>query len=80
MQSMFEEVLDELSVTDASTLGGWFEQFGKIIEWCGSGDDSILPDAVREALADQYPDVVKQPLAIEAPTVERIMYPAGAAD
>lgn len=55
MQGMFEEVLDELSVTDADVLGGWFEQFGKIIEWCGSGDDSVLPDAMRAYLSENHP-------------------------
>jgi hypothetical protein len=56
MQSMFDEVLDELQDTDGDTIGGWFEQFGKIIQWCGSGDDTVLPPGVREYLASAYPN------------------------
>jgi hypothetical protein len=66
MSSMFEELLDELAVTDSETLGGWFEQFGKIIEWCGSGDDSVLPVSVRAAFQEQFPQEMQSQLAITA--------------
>jgi hypothetical protein len=44
--------------TDADQIAGWFEQFGRIVEWCGSGDDSILPPSVRAYLAEQHPDML----------------------
>lgn len=70
MQSMFDEVMDELAGdTDDTQIAGWFEQFGKIIEWCGSGDDSILPPGVRSYLTQQHPEM----LAIEsAPVMETV--------
>lgn len=62
MQGVTDEVLDELAENDVETIGQWFEQFGKIIEWCGSGDDSVLPEAVRPYLRQQ----VEERLAITA--------------
>lgn len=55
LDEMMTEVLDEIASQggDTSSLGDWFEQFGKIVEWCGSGDDSVLPDSVREYLANR---------------------------
>jgi len=59
MQSMFDEVMDELADdTSADTIAVWFEQFGKIVEWCGSGDDSLLPPQMRAYLAEQHPDML----------------------
>lgn len=70
MQSMFDEVMDELAEdTDPDQIAGWFEQFGRIVEWCGSGDDSILPPSVRQYLTGQM-------LALEAPKTE-ILVPEG---
>jgi hypothetical protein len=65
MQSMFDEVMDELADdTDHELIASWFEQFGKIVEWCGSGDDSVLPESVRAYLAQKHPEM----LAITAGT------------
>jgi hypothetical protein len=65
MQAMMDEVLDELGQdTDAEQIASWFEQFGKIVEWCGSGDDSILPDSVRRYLADSHPEMLALPAGI----------------
>lgn len=67
MQSMVDEVLDEIAAdADPDTIASWFGQFGRIIEWCGSGDDSILPDSVRKYLAETQPDM----LAITAGAVD----------
>lgn len=64
MDSMMDEVLGELADnTDPAIMEDWFMQFGKIIEWCGSGDDAILPASVRQYLAENHPQEL---LAIEA--------------
>jgi hypothetical protein len=69
MQSMFDEIMDELAGdTDETQIAGWFEQFGRIIEWCGSGNDATLPPSVRTYLATQHPGM----LAIEAPAMETV--------
>lgn len=59
MQSMFDEVMDEMaSDTNPDLIASWFEQFGKVVEWCGSGDDSVLPESVRAYLAESQPDLL----------------------
>jgi hypothetical protein len=56
---MFDEVMDELAAdTDPAQIANWFEQFGRIVEWCGSGDDSILPDSVKAYLAQSHPEML----------------------
>lgn len=67
MQSMFDEVLDELSDgTDDAVIASWFEQFGKIVEWCGSGNDSVLPPNVRGYLTEQLALTTGSATALEA--------------
>jgi hypothetical protein len=66
MESMFDEILDEFGANDDELIAGWFEQFGKIIEWCGSGDDSVLPEAVAPYL--------------RAKVAERLAITAGSSD
>lgn len=59
MQGVMDEVLDELAadgnvgMTDADTLAAWFIQFGKVVEWCGSGDESVLPETIRPYLVQR---------------------------
>lgn len=53
LQSIMEEVLDELSEVDELTMALWFAKFGRIVEWIGTGNYDILPDEVREFLAEQ---------------------------
>jgi hypothetical protein len=61
---MMDEVLGEIADNgDVDTMEMWFVQFGKVVEWCGSGDDTILPDGVREYLSENHPQEL---LAIEA--------------
>jgi len=63
LDSMMEEVLSELADNGSpDVMEDWFIQFGKIIEWCGSGDDAILPESVRAYLAENH----REMLAIEA--------------
>lgn len=66
LQAVFEETVDELVErgTDEVTLQEWFVYFGKIVEWCGSGDEKILPPHVRRFLAENHPQEL---LAIEGP-------------
>lgn len=49
LDSMMGEIFDELEDSENGTenLAQWFEQFGKIVEWCGSGDYDVLPDNVK---------------------------------
>ncbi len=63
LQSMMDEILDELADVDSVTMGKWFVDFGKIVEWCGSGDETVLPDSVRAYLAENHPQEL---VAIEA--------------
>ena len=63
LQSMMDEILDELADIDSVTMGKWFVDFGKIVEWCGSGDETVLPDSVRAYLAENHPQEL---VAIEA--------------
>jgi hypothetical protein len=59
MQGMFDEIMDELaSDTDPALIGSWFQQFGQVIEWCGSGDDSVLPESMRGYLAEKHPEML----------------------
>jgi hypothetical protein len=67
LDSMMEEVLSEIADNgDTDTMGRWFEEFGAVVQWCGSGDDDVLPASVREYLAENHPQELK---AIEAPKV-----------
>lgn len=62
MKSVMDEMLDELGTTSGEQLAVWFEQFGQVIAWCGSGDDSQLPPQLRQYLSDNH----KELLAITA--------------
>ena len=64
MEAMFDEILDEFGDNDEAMLATWFAQFGEIIAWCGSGDESRLPDAVRPYLVQKMQE--RQQLAITA--------------
>lgn len=65
MESMFDEILDEFGTNDEPVIAAWFEQFGQIIAWCGSGNDDLLPEAVRPYLAAKVRERREQ-LAITA--------------
>lgn len=67
LDSMMEEVLSEIADNgDTETMGRWFEEFGAVVQWCGSGDASILPESVRAYLTENHPGEM---LAIEGPKV-----------
>jgi hypothetical protein len=67
LDTLMTEVLDEIADNGKGdeAIGEYFAQFGRVIEWCGSGDDSVLPESVRSFLIGKYPDLIT-PLAIEA--------------
>ena len=52
MQSIMEEVLDELADNqqDETRIALYFAYFGRMVEWCGSGDENILPPELRKWL------------------------------
>lgn len=62
IRSLFEIFFEEMSTTDDAKLGLWIDQFGILLTWCGTGDDTVLPPEVREFLRKQHPEM----LAIEA--------------
>ncbi len=67
VQCMIEEIFGEIDDLSQDTLAEWMEQFGKVLTWCGSGDDTILPESVREYLRVNHEDMLTvEPLAIEA--------------
>ena len=58
LDGMLDEILDELMPDDPEIVGQWFEQFAHIIEWCGSGNDDVLPDSVRPYLAQRQREML----------------------
>jgi hypothetical protein len=56
-----EEILVEMAESDATEeqLAGWLTQFGKILAWCGSGDDAMLPPEVRDFLRMNRPELLQ---------------------
>jgi hypothetical protein len=62
LKSLFSAMSDELNSASDEVLGHWIEQFGKLLEWCGSGDDSVLPPEVIEYIYKNH----REMLAIEA--------------
>lgn len=63
MSEVLDEIAEGQSDKSEYAIGEYFAQLGRVIEWCGSGDDTILPPGVRQYLADKHPAEL---LAIEA--------------
>lgn len=63
IKALFSGICEELDGASDEVLGHWIKQFGLLLEWCGTGDDSLLPPEVREYLGLHH----KEMLAIEAP-------------
>jgi|SRR5215469_8541856 len=61
-KSIFTGICEELGGASDEVLGHWISQFGLLLEWCGTGDDSKLPPEVLECLGKNH----KEMLAIEA--------------
>lgn len=60
MQSLTEELIEELEEKDEATIKVFMERMGDIIGWIGHGDSSRLPDDIR-AMAEEL-----QPTPVEA--------------
>jgi hypothetical protein len=63
MEEVFEE-MDNKDGADADVMGRWFEQFGRVIQWTGSGNPDVLPDIIRDFLIANHPEEMR--VAIEA--------------
>jgi hypothetical protein len=50
MKHMSRAVIEELEDIPQEHIGFYFAQFGEIVSWIGTGDDSSLPDGIREFL------------------------------
>jgi hypothetical protein len=63
MQSLTEEVIEELEEQDEEVIGAYMERMGDIIAWIGHGDDERLPDILK-SFAEQVED--RPPVPVEA--------------
>jgi hypothetical protein len=62
VSSMFESVTAELTDATDEKLALWIDQFGKLLQWCATGDYSNLPPEVVEHLQKTHANL----LALEA--------------
>ena len=62
-RGMSDEMMQELVDVPEEKLEQWFSDFGQVIEWCGSGDPSVLPESVRDFIRSRFPSELP---AIEA--------------
>lgn len=60
MQSLTEELIDELDEKDEETVGIFMSRMGEIIAWIGHGDNERLPEELK-IMAEEI-----QPTPIEA--------------
>ena len=64
IKSIFGIFYDEMKGKDDEILAMWVGQFGCLLEWCGTGDDSKLPPDVVAYLHLRHPE--REQLAIES--------------
>lgn len=69
VKSIFQIFFEEMKGQDDGKLAMWLGQFGVLLEWCGTGNNSVLPSEVLDYLRMHHPELV-QP-AIEAGSIER---------
>lgn len=63
MQSLTDEVIEELEEQDEDVIAAYMERMGEIIAWIGHGDDERLPDILRP-FAEQVDN--RPPVPVEA--------------
>lgn len=63
MQSLTDEVIEELEDKDEEVIGAYMERMGEVIAWIGHGDSERLPDILRP-FAEQVED--RPPVPVEA--------------
>lgn len=56
IKSIFQIFFEEMTSQDDERLAMWLGQFGVLLEWCGNGDDSLLPPDVLEYLRRNHPE------------------------
>lgn len=56
IKSIFQIFFEEMTSTDDEKLAMWLKQFGVLLEWCGTGDDSLLPSEVAEYIRANHPE------------------------
>jgi len=64
LEGFIDELFEEMSETDLDTdkMSVFFDQFGMVLQWCATGDDSKLPESMRGFVLAHRPQL----LAIEA--------------
>lgn len=63
LEAMADEMFDQLiDKEDTAGLDEFIVGLGRVLEWCGSGNDSVLPDVVRSYLAEHYPEELQRQL------------------
>lgn len=53
-KTMLTEALDEMHEVPEATISVYLTQFGRIMEWCGTGDMSVLPPEMAEYISKRY--------------------------
>lgn len=61
MQSLTDEVIEELTDKDEATIGTFMEGMGEVIAWIGHGDNDRLPDPLKS-----FAEEVQPPIPIQA--------------
>lgn len=55
MQSLTDEVIEELTDKDEATIGTFMEGMGEVIAWIGHGDNERLPDPLKSFAEEIQP-------------------------
>lgn len=61
MQSLTDEVIEELTDKDEATIGTFMEGMGEVIAWIGHGDNDRLPDPLKS-----FAEEIQPPIPIQA--------------
>lgn len=68
IKSIFEIFFDEMRGQDDEKIGMWIGQFGTLLNWCASGDNSLLPPEILEYIRITHPEEFPEQLAITTGT------------
>jgi predicted house-cleaning noncanonical NTP pyrophosphatase (MazG superfamily) len=58
IESLTEEVIEELNEKDDETLASFMDSMGEVIAWIGHGDNSRLPEQLRMFAEEVQPSLV----------------------
>lgn len=56
-RAMIEEIGEELAERDEATLEGFMAQIGEVIAWVGHGDQTKLPENLREFVGEPKAEI-----------------------